>query len=78
MNRWTSLAVQLACAALVAACGGGAERGSTESALRAVPADPAMTVQLRVLLSAADAGRLWDLRCHVREQLILFLQRNYP
>lgn len=36
------------------------------------------TVELRVLLSAADAGAVWDLRCHVRERLIEFVQRRYP
>ncbi len=36
------------------------------------------TMQLRVLVSAADSGKAWDLRCYVREQLISFLQKNYP
>lgn len=36
------------------------------------------TIELRVLVSAADAGTAWDLRCQVREQLVDFLQRNYP
>jgi hypothetical protein len=35
-------------------------------------------MQLRVLLSAGDAGRAWDLRCRVREGLIDFIQRCYP
>lgn len=35
-------------------------------------------MQLRVLVSAADAGRLWDLRCRVREELLGFIQHNYP
>jgi len=34
--------------------------------------------QLRVLVSAADAGMAWDLRCKLREQLIDFIQRDYP
>jgi small-conductance mechanosensitive channel len=34
----------------------------------------ATSTTLRALVSAADASRLWDLRCHVREQLIVFLQ----
>lgn len=33
------------------------------------------TVQVRALVSAADAGDQWDLRCEVREKLIAFLQR---
>ncbi|HYW03378.1 MAG TPA: mechanosensitive ion channel family protein [Gammaproteobacteria bacterium] len=36
------------------------------------------TVQLRALMSAPDSSRAWDLRCHVREKLIEFLQREYP
>lgn len=35
-------------------------------------------MQIRVLVSAADAGRLWDLRCRVRENLLNFIQRDYP
>jgi len=33
------------------------------------------TVQVRALISAADAGAQWNLRCEVREKLIAFLQR---
>ena len=36
------------------------------------------TVQLRALMSARDAGTAFDLRCHVREKLIDFLQREHP
>ena len=36
------------------------------------------TVQLRCLQSASSAPRLFDLRCEVREQLIAFVQREYP
>ena len=36
------------------------------------------TVELRALASAIDAGRAWDLRCEIREKLVLFLQKNYP
>jgi small-conductance mechanosensitive channel len=36
------------------------------------------TVELRALMSAADASLLWDLRCQVREQLLTFIQKNYP
>lgn len=31
-------------------------------------------VEMRVLMSAADGGKLWDLRCHVREKLLAWLQ----
>jgi small-conductance mechanosensitive channel len=36
------------------------------------------TVQLRALVSAADSGTAWDLRCHVREKLVDFIRREYP
>jgi len=36
------------------------------------------TVELRALVSARDSGSAWDLRVHLREQLIDFLQREYP
>jgi hypothetical protein len=36
------------------------------------------TIELRALVSAANAGAAWDLRCEVREALIAFLQREYP
>jgi small-conductance mechanosensitive channel len=34
-------------------------------------------MQLRALVSAADAGRAWDLRCLVRERLIDFIRREH-
>ena len=36
------------------------------------------TVELRALMSAADASTLWSLRCDVREKLIDFIRKNYP
>ncbi len=36
------------------------------------------TIELRALVSAADASKAWDLRCEVRERLIGFIQREYP
>lgn len=36
------------------------------------------TVELRALVSAADAGAAFDLRCAVREQLIGFVRDSYP
>jgi small-conductance mechanosensitive channel len=36
------------------------------------------TVELRALMSAVDASTAWDLRCHVREKMIEFVQKNYP
>lgn len=35
-------------------------------------------VEVRCLMSAADASRLWTLRCDVREGLVAFLQAEYP
>ena len=35
-------------------------------------------VKVRALVSAADSGRAWDLRCRVREALLAFLQREHP
>lgn len=36
------------------------------------------SIQLRALVSAATSGEAWELRVHVREKLIEFLQREYP
>jgi small-conductance mechanosensitive channel len=36
------------------------------------------TMEVRVLVSAGTSPRTFDLRCEVREQLIAFLQRDYP
>jgi small-conductance mechanosensitive channel len=35
-------------------------------------------VRVRILVSAADSASLFDLRCLIREELVLFLQRNHP
>jgi small-conductance mechanosensitive channel len=35
-------------------------------------------VQIRVLVSATNAPRAWDLRCFVRERLIRYLQESHP
>jgi len=35
-------------------------------------------VQVRALVSAANAGDAWDLRCEVREGLLRFLQQQHP
>ncbi len=35
-------------------------------------------VQLRALVTAANSPDAWDLRCHVRERLVSFIQREYP
>jgi small-conductance mechanosensitive channel len=36
------------------------------------------TVEVRALMSAADASAAWNLRCHVREKLVEFIRDNYP
>jgi small-conductance mechanosensitive channel len=36
------------------------------------------TLELRILVSAANSSQAFDLRCDVREQLIGFIQREYP
>lgn len=35
-------------------------------------------MQVRFLMSARNSLKLWDLRCHVREQIIAFIQQHYP
>jgi len=35
-------------------------------------------MQIRVLVSAQDSSRAWDLRCKLREQLVDFIRANYP
>lgn len=35
-------------------------------------------IQLRLLVTSASSGQNWDLRCHVREALVDFMQRDYP
>jgi len=36
------------------------------------------TLKLRALMSAHDASTAWSLRCHVREKLVEFIQKNHP
>jgi small-conductance mechanosensitive channel len=35
-------------------------------------------VELRVLVSASDASKCWDLRCQLREKLVDFVRTKYP
>jgi small-conductance mechanosensitive channel len=35
-------------------------------------------IEVRLLMSAHDAGTAWNLRCQVREKMIQFVQKNYP
>jgi small-conductance mechanosensitive channel len=36
------------------------------------------TMELRALMSAPDSSTAWDLRCYVRENLIFYLQQQFP
>ena len=36
------------------------------------------TMEVRMLMSAGTAGRVFDIRCEVREKMIGWLQREYP
>jgi small-conductance mechanosensitive channel len=36
------------------------------------------SMELRALMSAPNGSKAWELRCHVRENLIQYLQHNYP
>ncbi|MBC7699774.1 MAG: mechanosensitive ion channel [Massilia sp.] len=35
-------------------------------------------MQLRCLISSGDSGKSWDLRCLIREELMVVMQRDYP
>ena len=36
------------------------------------------TMEIRLLMSAKNSLISWDLRCHVREEIITFIQKEYP
>lgn len=36
------------------------------------------SVTIRALASAVNSPKAWDLRCHIREQMILWLQEEHP
>lgn len=36
------------------------------------------TLETRLLVSTRSSGDGWELRCHVREKMVEFLQKNYP
>jgi hypothetical protein len=36
------------------------------------------TMELRCLVSSADSGKNFDLRCLIREQMIAYIRKNYP
>jgi small-conductance mechanosensitive channel len=35
-------------------------------------------IELRLLMSAMNSGMLFDLRCYIRENLVTYIQKNYP
>lgn len=35
-------------------------------------------IEVRILASAADGGRAWDLRCEIREKVIAWIRDNHP
>jgi small-conductance mechanosensitive channel len=35
-------------------------------------------IQIRVLATASNASKAWDLRCEIREKILGFLQQQYP
>jgi small-conductance mechanosensitive channel len=35
-------------------------------------------LELRALVSAANSGDAWELRCHLREEIVKFVTRRYP
>lgn len=35
-------------------------------------------MQIRILGSSIDSGRNFDLRCHLRENMLVFINKNYP
>jgi small-conductance mechanosensitive channel len=36
------------------------------------------TMQLRILVSSADSGKSWDMRCEMREKIIAWMREDYP
>ena len=36
------------------------------------------TMQIRVLATAADSSKSWDLRCDIREKFIAYIQKHHP
>jgi hypothetical protein len=35
-------------------------------------------MQVRILATAADSSKSFDLRCEIREKFIAYIQRNHP
>lgn len=47
-------------------------------ALIQVTSTDRQTIEVRALVSAADSGAVWDLRCEVREKMISYLKEHHP
>ncbi|HEX8657856.1 MAG TPA: mechanosensitive ion channel domain-containing protein, partial [Hymenobacter sp.] len=56
----------------------GTERWDKRVCLLHVTDAKERTLELRALVSAADASTVWELRCEVREKLVAFVQQHYP
>jgi small-conductance mechanosensitive channel len=69
--------VELLRAELARVCGAAPEWDRRVAVLQVTEAGE-RAMQVRALVSAADAGRAWDLRCRVREALVAYVQREYP
>ncbi|GAA0535350.1 small-conductance mechanosensitive channel [Rhizomicrobium palustre] len=37
-----------------------------------------MTMQVRILVTSADSGKSWDMRCEMREKIIAWMRDEYP
>ena len=49
-----------------------------KTALIQVTASDRNTIEVRALVSAANSGANWDLRCEVREKMIDYLKDHHP
>ncbi|MCW2879962.1 MAG: Small-conductance mechanosensitive channel-like protein [Sphaerisporangium sp.] len=46
--------------------------------LQVTDVQPNGLVELRALMSAADAPSVWDLKCDIREHLVTYIRENHP
>lgn len=40
--------------------------------------EQSMSIQIRVLVTATDSSKAWDLRCEVREKVLSWMREEYP
>lgn len=57
---------------------GEADLWDRQSSVLQVTESDETTLTVRALASASTSSRAWDLRCHVREQMIAWLQAEHP